>query len=366
MSSNKESHQDTEFNGIFCKELETISNRRKKMDLKSLDQSVSPQCETKPSTEYGLVGLALSGGGIRSATFNLGVIQGLAKRGILKYVDYLSTVSGGGYIGSCLSALLNNREHTPEWVKGRKKSFPFFHRQGEQESESFKHLRNYSNYLAPNGLIDKLRIPATILRGILINLLIILPYVVFATFISQYIFESKIPVVWEEYKDQIILVIGIALGLFGLLTILVPLFMKLCPRIKWPKRNFLGRFFGRFLLLIIVVLAVCCIPYAITLWHYNKWNVWKELWLIIAAIIQFIPALFAGKASESISKLGGKIALYALGLIGPLTLFIIYLYFYSYLHLSKNPEYIYHIYFVTFLVFLYTHIFVDVEMRPII
>lgn len=362
MSCNKESHQDTEFNDIFCKELETISNRRKKMHLKSLDKLVSSECQTKPSTKYGLVGLALSGGGIRSATFNLGVIQGLAKRGILKYVDYLSTVSGGGYIGSCLSALLNNPKHTPEWVKGRKKSFPFFHRQGKQESESFKHLRNYSNYLAPNGLIDKLRIPATVLRGILINLLIIFPYVVFATFISQYIFESKIPVVWEEYKDQIVWVVGIVLGLFGLLTILVPLFMKLCPRIKWPKRNFLGRFFGRFLLLIIVVLAVCCIPYVITLWHYNKWNVWKELWLIIAAIIQFIPALFAGKASESISRLGGKIALYALGLIGPLTVFIIYLYLYSYLYLNENPEYVSHTYIGAVLVFLYTHIFVDVNI----
>lgn len=260
MSSNKETHQDPEFNGIFCKELETISERRNKMDLKSLDKSVSPQCQTKPSTEYGLVGLALSGGGIRSATFNLGVIQGLAKRGILKYVDYLSTVSGGGYIGSCLSALLNNREHTPEWVKGRKKSFPFFHRQGEQESESFKHLRNYSNYLAPNGLIDKLRIPATVLRGILTNLFIILPYIVLAVCISRCISKFEIPVV---------LVIGIALGLFGLLTILVPFFMKLCPRIKWPRRNCIGRFFGFLLLLIIVGLAV----YVITLWNDNGWNV---------------------------------------------------------------------------------------------
>lgn len=165
MSSNKETHQN-KFNSIFCKEFKTLCKRRNKMHLKSLDKSVSPQCQTKPSTKYGLVGLALSGGGIRSATFNLGVIQGLAKRGILKHIDYLSTVSGGGYIGSCLSALLNNSKHTPEWVKGCKKSFPFFHRQGEQESESFKHLRNYSNYLAPNGLIDKLRILSTVLRGI--------------------------------------------------------------------------------------------------------------------------------------------------------------------------------------------------------
>jgi hypothetical protein len=46
-----------------------------------------------------LVGLALSGGGIRSATFNLGLLQALARMGLLSKFDYLSTVSGGGYIG---------------------------------------------------------------------------------------------------------------------------------------------------------------------------------------------------------------------------------------------------------------------------
>jgi hypothetical protein len=48
----------------------------------------------------GLMGLAFSGGGIRSATFNLGILQGLAKLGLLRKFNYLSTVSGGGYIGS--------------------------------------------------------------------------------------------------------------------------------------------------------------------------------------------------------------------------------------------------------------------------
>jgi GNAT superfamily N-acetyltransferase len=52
-----------------------------------------------------LVGLAFSGGGIRSATFCLGVLQGLAKLNLLPRVDYLSTVSGGGYIGSWFVAL---------------------------------------------------------------------------------------------------------------------------------------------------------------------------------------------------------------------------------------------------------------------
>lgn len=48
-------------------------------------------------------GLALSGGGIRSATFALGILQGLQAQGMLQQFHYLSTVSGGGYLGGYLS-----------------------------------------------------------------------------------------------------------------------------------------------------------------------------------------------------------------------------------------------------------------------
>ena len=52
--------------------------------------------------------LCLSGGGIRSATFALGIVQGLARNGLLDHFHYLSTVSGGGYLGSWLSAWIKN------------------------------------------------------------------------------------------------------------------------------------------------------------------------------------------------------------------------------------------------------------------
>ncbi|MBV9930730.1 MAG: patatin-like phospholipase family protein [Alphaproteobacteria bacterium] len=50
----------------------------------------------------GQAALCLSGGGIRSASFALGVLQALSKKGLLTGFHYLSTVSGGGYIGSWL------------------------------------------------------------------------------------------------------------------------------------------------------------------------------------------------------------------------------------------------------------------------
>jgi hypothetical protein len=83
-----------------------------------------------------LIGLAFSGGGIRSATFNLGVLQGLQEFDLLRYIDYLSTVSGGGFIGSWLTA---NVYRTTHWL-GRLTRW----------EESVAHLRRYSNYLAPS------------------------------------------------------------------------------------------------------------------------------------------------------------------------------------------------------------------------
>ena len=61
-----------------------------------------------------LVGVALSGGGIRSATLSLGVLQHLIRRGWMRQVDLLSTVSGGGYIGSCITSLLSRGDHSLE------------------------------------------------------------------------------------------------------------------------------------------------------------------------------------------------------------------------------------------------------------
>src|SRR6267378_4870538 len=59
--------------------------------------------------------LCISGGGIRSATFGLGILQGLARCGLLNKFHYLSTVSGGGYIGSWLSAWIKN---DPNGIRG--------------------------------------------------------------------------------------------------------------------------------------------------------------------------------------------------------------------------------------------------------
>lgn len=90
---------------------------------------------------HNLIGLAFSGGGIRSATLNLGILQGLQDLDLLRHLDYVSTVSGGGFIGSWI---IGNVRRSLHWL-GRKTDW----------SESIRHLRDYSNYLAPRaGLLS--------------------------------------------------------------------------------------------------------------------------------------------------------------------------------------------------------------------
>ncbi len=99
-----------------------------------------------------LVGLAFSGGGIRSATLNLGILQGLAKKGLLNKFDYLSTVSGGGYIGAWFSSLIKHSNHI-NTVQAELIASTQPHSAETRKLTAAEHalqwLRSYSNYLTP-------------------------------------------------------------------------------------------------------------------------------------------------------------------------------------------------------------------------
>src|SRR5258708_2681370 len=92
--------------------------------------------------------LCISGGGIRSATFGLGVLQGLARCGLLDKFHYLSTVSGGGYIGSWLSAWINRAEGGLASVIKQLAGLDANARPNPEPIE-IQNLRSYSNYLSP-------------------------------------------------------------------------------------------------------------------------------------------------------------------------------------------------------------------------
>lgn len=140
-------------------------------------------------TPYEHFGLALSGGGIRSATFNLGLLQVLARMGILQKLDYLATVSGGGYVGGFLTAwLIRRAKADAEKAQaanggqnvGAPRPDPFAALQGcadaqhTDECAEVRHLREFSRFLLPRmGLFhtEFWSIAASVIGGLLPSLL---------------------------------------------------------------------------------------------------------------------------------------------------------------------------------------------------
>jgi hypothetical protein len=125
-----------------------------------------------------LSALCISGGGIRSATFALGAIQGLAGAGLLDKFDYLSTVSGGGYVGGWLTAWIAR-------AKGLANVIPSLCGAGPKPDEPnpIEHLREYNNYLSPKWgalSLDAWTLGATVGRNIFLNWLVLIPLLLFA------------------------------------------------------------------------------------------------------------------------------------------------------------------------------------------
>jgi hypothetical protein len=111
------------------------------------------------------IGLALSGGGIRSATFSLGVLVALARRGLLPQIDYLSTVSGGGYVGSFLSAFLNSAGNGEIGLGSTQ--LPFLRESGE--AQALRHIRHRCKYLSAGSIWQQAAMVFAQLYGMALN-----------------------------------------------------------------------------------------------------------------------------------------------------------------------------------------------------
>jgi hypothetical protein len=154
----------------------------------------------EPTTADEMKGLALSGGGIRSASFCLGVMQALNAAGVLQKFDYLSTVSGGGYIGSSMTVAMSaaaiaavKAEQRESRIGQEEKEgaespaqspaeddgwrFPFG-KTGQEvgETDETRHLRDNSRYLLQEGVWSALSAIVIYLRGIAMNVFIVLPF----------------------------------------------------------------------------------------------------------------------------------------------------------------------------------------------
>lgn len=148
-----------------------------------------------------LTGVCFSGGGIRSATFNLGVLQGLAQLGMLPHIDYLSSVSGGGYIHEFLAGwILRNgnqksviRELIPQPEPG---SLP-------RAPEPIQWLKRYASYLTPvRGLFstDTWTMLAIWFRNTVLNQIPILASFGAGLFVVHLL--VPVPTDWGESKPE--------------------------------------------------------------------------------------------------------------------------------------------------------------------
>ncbi|HKP71444.1 MAG TPA: patatin-like phospholipase family protein, partial [Pyrinomonadaceae bacterium] len=131
--------------------------------------------------------LCFSGGGIRSATFGLGVLQGLSRRGLLSEFDYLSTVSGGGYLGGWLSAWIH-RHGLYAVQEGLRNQATAKKSPLNPEPEPIRHLRSYSRYMSPKlGLLsaDTWTLAAIYFRNLLLNWIVLLPLIMAAMMLPR-------------------------------------------------------------------------------------------------------------------------------------------------------------------------------------
>lgn len=172
-----------QFGSIFDQTLADVSRELPNLDGEKQRREAFRRAVDKLESRAERSGLCLSGGGIRSATFSLGVLQSLASLGLLDRFHFLSTVSGGGYIGGWLSAWIARAG-----LDTVLKELPPGH---HQEPEEIRRLRAYSNYLAPRrGLsTDMLTVVGTVARNLFLNWLVLLPIVIGITVVPWLVLE---------------------------------------------------------------------------------------------------------------------------------------------------------------------------------
>jgi hypothetical protein len=321
---------------VFQAEFEELRERRKRCDPEG--RSGLPEeggTPPAPSVRLGLVGLALSGGGIRSASIGLGVVQELARRNLLKYVDYLSTVSGGGYLGSCLSSLLAGSGASalsPE-------HFPLRKEAGQPEPPVLRHLRNGSNYLRLPGVLSAMGLPAIVLRGFILSFISVLPMIYAAVLLTGVYYEVLVPFLVRQGRYPGLIwtdrVVAASVGVFIALALLFPFVRVLLrPWMDWRNRSRYQNLLATVLLLSVVLLVLWPLLYMVHGAAYTTPEQWiqdakQQLQTAVPEPPRFLGGIGLVLATLACFPTGRK-ALRALGmtlaaLAGPCLLFATYL-----------------------------------------
>jgi hypothetical protein len=130
----------------------------------------------KPDPDDDRFGICCSGGGIRSASFNLGALQAIQEERQLQKTRFLSAVSGGSYIAAAFAMVAKTSPAGGQRDPAGEDSDPTLvttkHPPFERWSPEEQYLRNRASYMAPTG-VDKAYLVWRILLGLVINLLLI-------------------------------------------------------------------------------------------------------------------------------------------------------------------------------------------------
>lgn len=263
------------------------------------------------------IGLALSGGGIRSATFSLGVLVALAGRGVLPQFDYLSTVSGGGYLGSFLSAFLNSaREGKQPNVGLRANQLPFLREGGEPET--LRHLRHHSKYLATGSLWERVKMMSAQVFGMFVNFLGVAWIAVLLVLLERLLRGwPLIDGLWQPLTRMTawVWLIGAIIALFfwrfarelqkhADLLITLPM-LALAGLLAWRGLDSIHAWYEK-----------------ATLW-------WRCGFFILTGVIPFFSCSLAGLFSRSLRGIGAVI-LAVSAMAAPLFFVLVYLHLYEY------------------------------------
>ena len=277
---------------------------------------------SRPAAGLDAIGLALSGGGIRSAAFSMGVVQVLAEREFLKEVDFLSTVSGGGYTGSFLTQRLGRGEpHTTVAAPHG------------PDPEPVRYVRQRAKFFSAHNLKEKWAMVSATLAGMLLNLCV--PLCVIATL------ALGVTLAGNCFAG----VPSAALAVSAILCVLAMIGYGIGMRLDKETSQATGRIFGTLLAFAAVMAVVSVLdplfrelPGKIISGWSKRGTIGLSMAAVSAAIvaaapamIRFLPVLKDPKVRRCVLK----VLLRAAGLLVPL---IAVLLFYIFLFIGRPPE----------------------------
>jgi len=286
-----------------------------------------------------LSGLGISGGGIRSASFGLGVLQALYRARKIDDLDYLSSVSGGGYIASSFT-----------WFRQLNKGgFPFgkagsggrmllegkgvtTHGQATAGEDSqveppnavLDYIRQHGDYLTPSPGMNAMSLFGVVMRGVIVSLFVFVGLLIvgFTLLIANDVFEPRsissfLPISGTSLELNAVLwlaVLGLGgIGVWALLFSLRTWFQRL-HLYKWVRTE--QTLSGKAWSLIALLVVVGLIPIAVTELegYFNEWSAGGAG--IVGVIMGFLEfrAQHAGKSSSHLAS-AARVTLGALAMV---------------------------------------------------